>query len=186
MTVKLGTYRAILVDCPTKFNAGTKGRPQHYPRMTDDQLKRLPIWTLAHPDGAWLFFWDTTPRIDITPTIARAWGFKRSSVAWYWSKTTKPQEGKPLAIKYGTGFTTRKSVEICHLFRIGTPKRISKAVGDMLITPAREHSRKPEEQYGMIETYCPGPYIELFARQRRRGWTTWGNEVDKFPTPTPK
>lgn len=180
--VRLGHYRAILMDCPTKFNAGTKGRPQHYPRMTDEQLKRLPISALAHPEGAWLFYWDTSPRIDITPKIVSHWGFRRSSVAWYWAKTTKEEEGKPLAFKTGLGFTTRKNVEPCHLFRIGMPKRISASVGDLIISPSREHSRKPDVQYDMIQQFCPGPYIELFARQKRPGWTSWGNEVEKFTT----
>ncbi len=178
--IRIGEYRCILADPATKFNAGTKGRPQHYPRMTDDQLRRLPVGALAHPEGCWLFYWDTSPRIDITPTIAKAWGFKRSSVAWYWFKTSHFREGEPLKLPKGMGFTTRKNVEICHLFKIGAPPRLSAAIGDTMLSPRREHSRKPDEQYERIERYCAGPRIELFARKTHPGWDVWGNETRKF------
>jgi N6-adenosine-specific RNA methylase IME4 len=144
--------------------------------MTDDELKRLPIAQLAHPEGAWLFYWDTSPRIDRTLPIARRWGFKRSSVAWYWVKLNV--DGTPFQ---GMGLTTRKNVELCHLFKIGNPKIDHRDVTDTIFAPRREHSRKPDEQYAKIERFCSGPRIELFARTRRRGWhQALSNEADKF------
>lgn len=171
----MGHYRCILADCPTKFEAGTKGRPQHYPRMTDEELARLPVRALAHPEGAWLFYWDTSPRIDRALPIIRRWGFKRSSVFCYWFKLNA--DGSPFQ---GMGLTTRKNVEFIHLFKIGAPKIDSRSVTDTIFAPRREHSRKPDEQYAKIESFCSGPRAELFARSRRRGWHSWGNEVEKF------
>ena len=83
----------------------------------------------------------------------------------------------------GLGLTTRHNPEICLLARRGRARRIAKDVRELIIAPAREHSRKPDEAYRRIERYAAGPYLELFARQRRPGWTVWGNETGKF-TPT--
>src|SRR4051812_29617617 len=59
-------FRVILADPPWSFSASKKGRPQHYPRMTDSELMRLPVEDLAHPDGCWLFLWTTSPRLFLT------------------------------------------------------------------------------------------------------------------------
>jgi N6-adenosine-specific RNA methylase IME4 len=83
-------------------------------------------------------------------------------------------------VHFGLGHTTRKSTETCFLGRRGRPKRLSRAVREVIIAPVREHSRKPDEQYSRIEAFCEGPRLELFARQRVPGWVPWGNEIDKF------
>jgi N6-adenosine-specific RNA methylase IME4 len=80
----------------------------------------------------------------------------------------------------GNGFTTRKNAELCLLGRRGKPRRNSKGVRELIVSPRRKHSQKPDEQYARIEHFCSGPYLELFARQRRPGWTAWGDELDKF------
>ena len=78
------------------------------------------------------------------------------------------------------GHTTRQNAEYVVLGRRGKPRRLCKDVHQLIIQPRREHSRKPDEFYARVERYCTGPYLELFARQRRPGWTAWGNELDKF------
>jgi N6-adenosine-specific RNA methylase IME4 len=80
----------------------------------------------------------------------------------------------------GTGFSTRHNTEICWLGRRGQPKRKSAGVRELVVSPVRGHSRKPDEVYKRIEALCDGPYVELFARQRWPGWVSWGDQVDMF------
>lgn len=202
--LKKRKYRVILVDNPTEFIAGKKGRPQHYKRMRDQELAQLPILELAHPDGAWLLFWATAPRLYRNPPkrptakpsrilrpdeIAARWGFDYSSMFAVWIKLKKREgrKGKPLfyfrdSFHMGQGYTSRKNAEYLLLFRVGRPKRLSKAELDLIFASVREHSRKPEEQYDKIEAYAEGPYAELFARgaRGRKNWDVWGDEVGKF------
>ena len=190
-------YRAIAIDPPWAFSAGTKGRPQHYGRMSDREIADMPVGDLAHPDGCWLFMWVTSPKLDapvrstsrLSPfAIARAWGFRYSARAFVWVKTERAP-CDPLfffanGLHTGTGYTTRKNVEDVLLFRRGRPVRQSKAVHEVIVAPVREHSRKPDEFYRRVERFCAGPRIEVFARESRPGWDTFGNEATKFdPTP---
>ncbi len=92
------------------------------------------------------------------------------------SPTEKPiKPGTFLPVK-----TTRANIELCWLGRRGNPIRLDKGVRELIVAPRREHSRKPDEVFERIERYCAGPYLDLFARQRRPGWTVWGDQVDKF------
>lgn len=167
-------FRVILADPAWVFAAGTKGRPQHYARMTDSQIRRLPVDDLAHPEGCWLFLWSTSPRLHLTFDIARCWGFKYSARAFVWIK----MRGKKLHT--GMGYTTRKNAEDCLLFKTGTPARRAKDVHEVVISDVREHSRKPDEVMARIERFADGPYLELFARSERPGWMSWGDEIGKF------
>jgi N6-adenosine-specific RNA methylase IME4 len=183
-----GAYRALVVDPPWEFKAGTKGRPQHYARMTDLQIARLPIDELAHPEGCWLFVWTTSPRLHLTFDIARSWGFRYSSRAFIWVKTERGSN--PLfayrdGLHTGMGFTTRKNAEDLLLFRRGSPKRLAADVHEIIFSPVREHSRKPEESYELIERFCAGPYAELFSRTSRPHWAAWGLEAGKFDEAAP-
>jgi N6-adenosine-specific RNA methylase IME4 len=78
------------------------------------------------------------------------------------------------------GMTTRKGAEICLLGKRGSPRIHAHDVRELIVAPRREHSRKPDEQYARIERLCDGPYLELFARQRRPDWISIGDEIDKF------
>ena len=78
------------------------------------------------------------------------------------------------------GFTTRKNAEDCLLFRTGMPQRLARDVREVIVSPVREHSRKPDEAIARIERFCPGPRVELFAREARDGWDAWGDEVGMF------
>ena len=80
----------------------------------------------------------------------------------------------------GTGDWTRANSEPCLLATRGKPKRINADVRQAIIEPRREHSRKPDCVRGRIERLVEGPYLELFARSRCRGWDAWGNEIGKF------
>ena len=88
----------------------------------------------------------------------------------------------------GLGYWTRANSEPCLLATRGKPKRLNADVRQGIIAPRREHSRKPDEVHGRIERLVAGPYLELFARAERPGWTVWGNETTKFngrPPPPP-
>lgn len=172
-------YRVILADPPWFFSAGTKGRPQHYKRMRDRELMQMPVQTLAHPDGCWLFMWCTSPKVESVFPIAHAWGFKYSGRGFIWIKTLEGNGDMP-RLHNGQGFTTRKNAEDCWLFRRGQPKRNAKDVHEVIIAPVREHSRKPDEHYKRIQRFCSGPRLELFARQERPNWDAFGNQVGKF------
>ena len=186
-------YRCIVMDSPTRFVGGTKGRPQHYPRMSDHQIAALPIGEFAHPDGCFLFYWHTSPKFYRAPRattrltaqeIVEGYGFRYSARAFLWVKTERGDQDSLFAYRdglfMGQGYTTRKNAEDCLLFRRGRPQRLSASVHEVILAPVREHSRKPDEFYRRIERFCPGPYLEIFARQSRPGWDAWGNESTKF------
>ena len=82
----------------------------------------------------------------------------------------------------GLGYWTRANSEVCLLATKGKPKRLNADVRQAILEPRREHSRKPDCTYQRIERLVAGPYLELFARTQRPGWTAWGNEVGKFKT----
>lgn len=174
-------YPVIYADPPWPFeNYSAKGEgrnpKRHYDTMSIDQLKALPVGHLA-ADNAALFMWCTDPLLDRAIEVMKAWGFRYCTVAFTWAKRTPRDSGWHM----GTGYYTRANPEICLLGmngRMGLPK--SRAVRQLVVEPVREHSRKPDRIYADIESMWDGPYLELFARQRRPGWDAWGNQVDKF------
>jgi N6-adenosine-specific RNA methylase IME4 len=80
----------------------------------------------------------------------------------------------------GTGSWLRGQTEHCLLFSRGKPVLTLTTQSTLLLAPGREHSRKPDEFYALVASLCPGRRLELFARERRRGWTSWGAETDRF------
>ena len=103
-------------------------------------------------------------------------GFTYKTVDFTWAKLNKTKPG----FFTGLGYWTRGNPEMCLLATKGKPKRISKSVPQLVVDRRREHSRKPDVMYTHIENLLDGPYIELFARQKRKGWDSWGNEVNKW------
>jgi N6-adenosine-specific RNA methylase IME4 len=175
-------YGAILIDPPWAFRtfSGKDGIPKrghngaanyyYYSTMSMDELKRLPVGFNA-ADNCALFMWVVDSHFPEALALGEAWGFGFKTCAFVWSKG-----------KIGMGYWTRKQTEQCWLFTRGKPSRLSKAVRQVIEAPRREHSRKPDEQYERIEALVGGPYLEMFARQRRPGWDVWGDETDKFPS----
>lgn len=192
-----GGFGLIMADVPWNYRSwvanenaeSSRAAERHYRTMKLEEITAMPVKDVAAKD-AHLFFWVTMPFLFKAPAIMAAWGFKYSSSGFVWMKL-KRSAGKaqmqlialselPKFLHIGMGFTTRKNVEICLLGRRGNAKRISKGVQEAIITPVREHSRKPDEAYSRAMTYAAGPYLELFSREKREGWTTWGNETSKF------
>lgn len=147
----------------------------------------MPVKDLAHAD-AHLFLWTTGPCLPQAFDVMESWGFRYSGIAFTWVKLKRSHDPSQLRIlptmahdlHTGLGFTTRKNAEFCLLGRRGNARRLAKDVREIILSPVREHSRKPDEVYERVQRYCEGPYLELFSRQSRPGWTTWGNEATKF------
>lgn len=175
-----GPFSVVLADPPWTFRTWSaagegKSASRHYSVMGEDSIGSLPVQDVLDRDCA-LFLWATWPAIQYAFPIIESWGFRYSGLAWEWLKRN-PITGK---YAFGTGYGTRKNVEPCLLALRGKPKLKSRSIRDFIIAPRREHSRKPDEQYANIEAMYDGPYLELFARSARPGWSAWGYEVGKF------
>ena len=188
-------FKAILADPPWHFRTYTDGfisnrdPRRHYAVMDLPAIKKLPIQDFVNPTGCHLFLWTTGPCIPQALDVIKAWGFRYSGIAFVWVKLKKSHNKNQLRIlptadsdlHVGLGFTTRKNAEFILLGRCGNARRNARDVREIILAPRREHSRKPDETHTRIERYCDGPYLELFGRQERIGWTVRGNEVGKFP-----
>lgn len=171
-------YRVILADPPWTFEAGgNRMAKKHYPVMSTEAIQALPVGQLASKDCA-LILWALDPMLDVAIDTGRKWGFKFVSVHRYWAKSLR--SGAP-GWHIGTGYGTRANPEQALLFMngsIGMPN--DRSVRRLLVSPVREHSRKPDEIKPDIERLYDGPYCELFARETRPGWDSWGNQTDRF------
>lgn len=172
-----GKFPVILADPPWRFRTWSetnqhKAASRHYDLMTLDDIKALPIAGLAAPDCA-LFLWAINPMIPQALETIEAWGFKFKTVAFTWAK----QSPSGASWHMGLGYWNRQNTEQCFLATRGKPKRVAKNVRQLLVAPRREHSRKPDEVHNRIEALLEGPYLELFARRPRDGWTCWGDEL---------
>jgi len=178
-------YDIILADPPTRFETRSdrgKGRSpeRHYPVMSTEALCRLPVAGLA-ADNAALFYWTTRPLLLGAPgslsapqQVIEAWGFRYATVAWTWVKTQRSGAG----LHMGLGYYTRANAEFCLLAVRGRMPVAAHDVLDVILAPVREHSRKPDAQYALIDRLYPNTRrLELFARRRWPGWDVWGNEI---------
>jgi N6-adenosine-specific RNA methylase IME4 len=128
---------------------------------------------LAAPDCL-LWLWAVNPQLPQALEVMSAWGFTFKT-AGHWTKILP--SGK---LSFGTGYILRNAGEPFLIGTRGAP-RTSKAVRSVILGPPREHSRKPDEAFQAAEALMPDVRrIELFSRQRRDGWATWGDEADKF------
>jgi N6-adenosine-specific RNA methylase IME4 len=189
-----GYASTLLLDPPVGFQTySLKGQgrspSKHYACMSADEVIALgpQIAELCAADCAMIVWWPNPHLAKLEPFLS-ACGFKYSSTAFVWAKLRKtwtdgtrgftPDDFPSITALAGT----RKQVEIAWLGRRGAPKRQARDVGELVFAPRREHSRKPDEVYGLIERLFPGPYVELFARTCRPGWTSWGDQVGTFPS----
>ena len=173
-------YGVIYADPPWSFKTySEKGKDRspekHYPVLSIADIIRLPVDRIAK-DNAVLLMWVVDPLLDQAFKVIDAWGFKYKTLGFTWAKLNKTKPG----FFTGLGYWTRGNPEMCLLATKGKPKRISKSVKQLVVDKRREHSRKPDIMYQHIENLLEGPYIELFARQKRKGWDSWGNEVNKW------
>jgi N6-adenosine-specific RNA methylase IME4 len=181
--VPRGHFRNLIIDCPWKFSAGTKSRPQHYPRLTFKQCCDLPVKSLLHPEGARVFAWITAPLMNRVDELADAWGLRYSTM-FPWLKLWPKEDGMfiyPGSVARGTGFEVQGNCEYILILKYRKPQfNKRRPFPGAYISPRREHSRKPVDLHADIESRFDGPHCEIFARQSRAGWTTCGNETAKF------
>lgn len=173
------SYRAILVDPPWRYKMRSdKGRAKspdaHYSCMDMDALKALPVDHLAAGDCA-MIMWTVFPFLAQSLELLETWGFcYKTGGAW----AKQSRTGKHWA--FGTGYHLRSAAEPFLIGTIGNPDICSRSMRNLIVAPVQEHSRKPDDIYTIVEALYEGPYCELFARQRRPGWDSWGYETDKF------
>ncbi|MEP6756102.1 MAG: MT-A70 family methyltransferase [Chthonomonadales bacterium] len=176
-------FSIIYADPPWRFShgqpdrtTGAKGRVLPYPVMRTTNICDLPIQQIAEQDCV-LFLWAIYPMLPDALRVIRSWGFTFKTVAFTWVKENPSGNG----FHFGMGYWTRSNPEICLLATRGSPKRISKAVPNLIVSKRREHSRKPDEVRNRIVDLCGDlPRIELFARIKSEGWDVWGDEVDSI------
>ena len=172
-------YGAIVIDPPGLFkirSAKGEGKsPQaQYPCMADEEILRLPVRELAG-DDCWLFLWTMAPKLDFAFACLDAWGFAYISRLG-WRKLTI--NGKP---RMGPGYVVRTLHEDVLIAKVGKPRR-RRALPSIIDGVAREHSRKPDAFYDHCDRFLPlgARRCDVFSRESRPGWETWGNEAGKF------
>lgn len=180
-----GGFQTILADPPWRFTNRTgKVAPEHrrldrYSTMSMDAIKALQASRIA-AKNAHLYLWVPNALLTDGLDVMHAWGFRYvSNIVWAKRRKDGGPDGR------GVGFYFRNVTELL-LFGVKGSMRTLKpgrSQVNMIETRKREHSRKPDEQYDLIQSCSPGPYLELFARYPRPGWTVWGDEspVDRAP-----
>ena len=142
--------------------------------MSMQEIERLPIKEIADENCA-LFLWVTFPLLNEQMQLFEKWGFEYKTLGFSWIKLN-PKNLKPF---FGVGFYTKSNCEVCLLGIKGKMKPISNKVSSVIISPRREHSRKPDEiRDKIVELFGNLPRIELFARQKIAGWDAWGDEIE--------
>lgn len=173
-------YNIVLADPPWQFRVWSeKGKDRnadtHYKTMSKKEIQDLNVQAICE-DNAVLFLWVTYPCLEEGLELIKKWGFTYKTCGFSWIKTNKKQN-TPFT---GLGYYTRANNEICLLATRGKPlKRKSKAVKQVVISPIREHSRKPDEvRERIVDLFGDLPRIELFCRYPAEGWDSLGNELD--------
>lgn len=177
-----GHFGAVVADVPWYYkNWSVLGEERnalrHYDCMTHDEICAMPVASLCKPSAV-LVLWIIDTHIDRALEVLGAWGFKYKTVAYHWAKTNR--DGSFFT---GMGYWTRANPEIALLATIGRPSRLNKNVKRLIVAPRRDHSRKPDQVYWRTRRLVAGPYLDLFARRRRRFWTSWGDELPRLSDP---
>lgn len=185
--VGIRRFHTILADPPWQFENRTgKVAPEHkrlsrYGTMVLQEILDLPV-PLVSCDTAHLYLWVPNALLPEGLAVMQAWGFKyKSNLVWHKVRKDGGSDGR------GVGFYFRNVTELILFGVRGKGARTlppGRSQVNFLSSRKREHSRKPDEQYPIIEACSPGPYLELFARGDRKGWFGWGNQADESYEPT--
>jgi N6-adenosine-specific RNA methylase IME4 len=182
-----GQFATVLADPPWRFaNKTGKIAPEHrrlnrYGTMSLDELMAFPVEDLCAPT-AHLYLWCPNALLPDGLSVMKAWGFTyKSNIIWHKVRKDGGSDGR------GVGFYFRNVTEQL-LFGVRGKRARTLAPGrkqvNLIATRKREHSRKPDEQYDIIESCSQGPYLELFARGTRANWTAWGDQANDQYWPT--
>jgi N6-adenosine-specific RNA methylase IME4 len=180
-------FGTILADPPWQFQNRTgKVAPEHkrlnrYGTMTLDEICALPVEDVA-ADPSHLYLWVPNALLPDGLRVMEAWGYRYiSNIVWHKIRKDGGSDGR------GVGFYFRNVTELLLFGVRGKNARTldpGRSQVNMIQTRKREHSRKPDEQYDIIESCSWGPRLEMFSRGKRRGWTVWGNQADESYKPT--
>jgi len=175
-------YSTVLADPPWQFaNRTGKMAPEHkrlsrYTTLTLQEIKEIPV-PLAVTDQSHLYLWVPNALLKEGLEVMEAWGFQyKTNIIWHKVRKDGGPDGR------GVGFYFRNTTEMV-LFGIRGRIRTldpGRSQVNIIRTQKREHSRKPDELYEIIEACSTGPYLELFARGKRQRWDQWGNQVDNY------
>lgn len=172
-------YKIIYADPPWQYRVYSKkgqgkSAENHYHTMNIKDIMALPVDKIADKDCI-LFLWITFPCLKEGIEVMERWGFKYKTCGFNWVKRNK----KKNTYFMGLGFWTRSNSEVCLIGTKGQPKRVSKSVPQICDARIMEHSRKPAEIRERIVELCGElPRIELFARDKVKGWDNLGDEMD--------
>lgn len=181
----VGGFSTILADPPWRFTNRTgKVAPEHrrldrYSTMTLEDITAINVKSVLAPN-AHLYLWVPNALLPDGLEVMKAWGFRYvSNIIWAKRRIDGGPDGR------GVGFYFRNVTEILLFGVRGSMRTLApgRSQVNMIETRKREHSRKPDEQYNLIENCSPGAYLELFARHQRPGWTVWGDESAEDVTP---
>jgi N6-adenosine-specific RNA methylase IME4 len=180
-------FRTVLADPPWRFQNRTgKMAPEHkrlgrYSTMSLDEIMELPVAQVVQ-DRAHLYLWVPNALILEGLEVMKRWGFTyKTNLVWFKTRKDGGPDGR------GVGFYFRNVTELVLFGTRGSNNRTlspGRRQVNLIATRKREHSRKPDEQYELIERCSPGPYLEMFARHHRDEWVQWGNEAPETKTPT--
>lgn len=172
-------YKIIYADPPWQYRVYSKkgqGRSaeNHYHTMNIKDIMALPVDKISDKDCI-LFLWITFPCLKEGIEVMERWGFKYKTCGFNWVKRNK----KKNTYFIGLGFWTRSNSEVCLIGTKGQPKRVSKSVSQICDARIMEHSKKPAEIRERIVELCGElPRVELFARDKVKGWDSLGDEID--------
>ena len=177
-----GRYGTILADPPWRFQNRTgKVAPEHrrlsrYQTMTLKEIMELPVPQLTAPKSH-LYLWVPNALLQEGLEVLKRWGYKyKTNLIWHKIRKDGGPDGR------GVGFYFRNTTEMI-LFGIKGNLRTlppGRSQVNIIRSRKREHSKKPDEIYDIIESCSPGPYLELFARGPKKNWTQWGNEAEDY------
>lgn len=180
-------FHTVLADPPWRFTNRTgKIAPEHrrltrYGTMTTNEIASLPVASIVAAP-AHLYLWVPNALLPEGLDVMRAWGFNyKGNIIWHKIRKDGGSDGR------GVGFYFRNVTEVLLFGVRGKNARTlapARSQVNMIESRKREHSRKPDEQYRIIESCSKGPYLELFARGIRPGWTYWGNEATENYKPS--
>lgn len=172
-------FGTILADPPWRFSNRTgKMAPEHkrlsrYSTMTLEEIMNLPVARLAKPQSH-LYLWVPNALVLEGLEVMKCWGFTyKTNIVWFKTRKDGGPDGR------GVGFYFRNVTELVLFGTRGSLRTLApgRRQVNLISTRKREHSRKPDELYDVIEQCSPGPFLELFARHHRDGWSQWGDEV---------
>jgi N6-adenosine-specific RNA methylase IME4 len=178
-------WRTVLADPPWRFTNRTgKVAPEHrrldrYSTLPTGVISAVPVAEVVAKD-AHLYLWVPNALLPDGLQVMEAWGFRYvSNIVWAKRRKDGGPDGR------GVGFYFRNVTELILFGVRGSMRTLSPARSqvNMIESRKREHSRKPDEQYAIIERCSPGPFLELFARYPREGWTAWGDEAGEWVIP---